>query len=117
MSARTYDPRLLRYAPATRSLVAVTVVLGTLAAIALVAQAWLLADVIWSALDAGKGLSQLQAPLEALLFVVAARAAITWLSQVAASRTATRAKSQLRAALLATGRRDRTRRPRARAQR
>ncbi len=100
MSARTYDPRLLRYAPATRSLVAVTVVLGTLAAIALVAQAWLLADVIWSALDAGKGLSQLQAPLEALLFVVAARAAITWLSQVAASRTATRAKSQLRAALL-----------------
>ncbi|HXW59266.1 MAG TPA: thiol reductant ABC exporter subunit CydD [Solirubrobacteraceae bacterium] len=100
MSARTYDPRLLRHAPATRTLLAVTVALGTLAAVALVAQAWLLADVIGSAVDGHSGVAQLRGPLAALLGVVVARAAIAWLSQVAASRTGARAKSQLRAGLL-----------------
>ena len=100
MRARTYDPRLLRHAPATRTLLVAAVLLGTLAAAALVAQAWLLADVIGSAVDGHDSLSQLRDPLAALLGVVIARATIAWLAQVAASRTGARAKSQLRASLL-----------------
>ena len=100
MSSRAYDPRLLRDAPATRWLLGVSVLLGTLAALALVAQASLLADIVGEAFDGGKGVAQLRGPLEALLGVVLARAVIAWSSEVAASRASARAKSQLRAGLL-----------------
>jgi len=79
----------------------VSVALGVLSALLIVAQAWLLADVVARAFIGGRSLAQLRAPLVALLAVVLARAALAWAAELAASRSSARAKSQLRAALLA----------------
>lgn len=97
---RALDPRLLRYASATRTFLFISVALGTLSALSIVAQAWLLADVVASAFVHDEGLEQLQAPLIALLCVVAARALVAWTAELVASRCSAQAKSQLRGALL-----------------
>jgi len=97
---RALDPRLLLYARATRAFLVVSVLLGLLSGLLIVAQAWLLADVVARAFIGGRGLAQLQAPLIALLGVVLARAVVAWGAELAASRSSARAKSQLRAALM-----------------
>jgi thiol reductant ABC exporter CydD subunit len=97
---RALDPRLLRYARATRTFLFVSVGLGVLSALLIVAQAWLLADVVASAFRGGRDLAQLRAPLIVLLCVVLARASVAWGAELAASRSSARAKSQLRAVLL-----------------
>jgi thiol reductant ABC exporter CydD subunit len=94
------DPRLLRYARATRTFLCLSVGLGTACALLIVAQAWLLAEVVASAFSSGKSLAQVQAPLIVLLCVVVARAVVAWAAELAASRCSARAKSQLRTALL-----------------
>jgi thiol reductant ABC exporter CydD subunit len=95
-----FDPRLSRYARATRTFLLATVGLGTLSALLIVAQAWLLAEVVASAFTAGESLARLQTPLIALLCVVVARALLAWAAELAAARCSARAKSQLRRALL-----------------
>jgi thiol reductant ABC exporter CydD subunit len=97
---RALDPRLLRYARATRTFLFVSVALGSLGALLIVAQAWLLADVVARAFIGGDGLARLQTPLAVLLVVVVARAVLAWAAELAASRSSARAKSQLRTALL-----------------
>jgi ATP-binding cassette subfamily C protein CydD len=97
---RALDPRLLRYARATRAFLVVSVALGSLGALLIVAQAWLLADVVARAFVGGRSLAQLRTPLTVLLAVVVARALLAWAAELAASRSSARAKSQLRAALL-----------------
>lgn len=97
---RALDPRLLRYARATRTFLFVSVALGSLGALLIVAQAWLLADVVARAFIGGRSLAQLRTPLVVLLVVVVARAVLAWAAELAASRSSARAKSQLRTALL-----------------
>ena len=97
---RALDPRLLRYARATRTFLFVSVALGSLGALLIVAQAWLLADVVARAFIGGASLSRLHTPLALLLVVVVARALLAWAAELAASRSSARAKSQLRTALL-----------------
>jgi ATP-binding cassette subfamily C protein CydCD len=97
---RALDPRLLRYAHATRTFLFLSVALGSLRALLIVGQAWLLVDVVVGAFSHGKDLSQLQGPLIALLFVVLARALVAWAAELAAGRCSAQAKSQLRRALL-----------------
>jgi thiol reductant ABC exporter CydD subunit len=97
---RALDPRLLRYARATRAFLLASVSLGVVSAVLIVAQAWLLADVVSRAFRGGEGLAQLRGPLIALLVVVLARAARAWAAELAAGRASARAKSQLREALL-----------------
>jgi thiol reductant ABC exporter CydD subunit len=97
---RALDPRLLLYARATRTFLFVAVVLGVLSALLIVAQAWLLADVVSSAFLGGRSLAQLRTPLILLLLVILARATVAWAAELAASRSSARAKSQLRAVLL-----------------
>jgi thiol reductant ABC exporter CydD subunit len=97
---RALDQRLLAYARATRTFLFLSIGLGVLSALLIVAQAWLLADVVARAFLGGNGLAQLQTPLLVLLLVVLARATVAWLAELAASRSSARAKSQLRAALL-----------------
>ena len=97
---RALDRRLLAYARATRTFLFLSVSLGVLSALLIVAQAWLLADVIARAFLGGRSLEQLQTPLTVLLLVVLARATVAWVAELAASRSSARAKSQLRAALL-----------------
>ncbi len=94
------DPRLLRYARVTRTFIVASIALGSISALLIVAQAWLLADVIAGALDAGKGVAQLRVPLEALLAVVVVRALVAWAAEVVANGSSARCKQQLRAALL-----------------
>jgi thiol reductant ABC exporter CydD subunit len=77
-----------------------SVSLGTLSALLIVSQAWLLADVVASAFSDGERLAQLETPLVLLLCVVVARAVVAWGAELAASRCSARAKSQLRGALL-----------------
>ena len=62
---RALDPRLLRYARATRTFLFVSVSLGVLSALLIVAQAWLLADVVSRAFIGGSGVAQLHTPLAA----------------------------------------------------
>lgn len=97
---RALDPRLLRYARATRTFLFASVSLGALSALLIVSQAWLLADVVASAFSGGKSVAQLQTPLAVLLCVVVARAVVAWAAELAAGRSSAQAKSQLRGALL-----------------
>jgi ATP-binding cassette subfamily C protein CydCD len=98
---RALDPRLLRYARATRTFLFLSVTLGALRALLIVAQAWLLVDVVVAAFSHGQGLAQLQTPLILLLCVVVARALVAWAAELAAGACSARAKSQLRGVLLA----------------
>jgi thiol reductant ABC exporter CydD subunit len=101
--SRVLDPRLLRYARATRPFIAASVALGTARALLIVAQAWLLAEIVTRAFQHHQGTGSLRAPIAALLAVVLARALVAWASELAAARSCARAKSQLRARLLAHG--------------
>jgi ATP-binding cassette subfamily C protein CydD len=69
------EARLLRYARATRAYVGVTVLLGLLLAVLIVAQATLLADGITAVFLYGAGVHDLAPTLIRLALVVAARAA------------------------------------------
>ncbi|GAA1608469.1 thiol reductant ABC exporter subunit CydD [Actinoplanes couchii] len=103
------DPRLLRYARATRTYLAATVVLGGIHAVLLIAQAVLLADAITAVFLDGAGIGDLTTGilgfttpvLVALVAVIAAKAAVAWLQEVASARSAAAVKSQLRNRLLA----------------
>ena len=94
------DPRLTTYARATRPFLAALVALGAVTALLVIAQAWLLADIIAAALGARRGIGSLSLPLTALLCVVLARSAVAWGRELVAQRASTRTKAQLRAALL-----------------
>jgi ATP-binding cassette, subfamily C, bacterial CydCD len=91
---------LLQHARATRSFLFLSVALGSLRALLIVAQAWLLVDVVVGAFSHGEDLSHLKGALIALLFVVMARALVAWGAELAAGRSSAQAKSQLRRALL-----------------
>jgi thiol reductant ABC exporter CydD subunit len=97
---RALDARLLRHARATRPFLLASVSLGVLSALLIVAQAWLVADVVSRAFRGGEGLARLHAPLIALLLVVLARAARAWAAELLAARASAQAKSQLRGELL-----------------
>jgi thiol reductant ABC exporter CydD subunit len=94
------DPKLLHYARATRAFLFVSVALGVLTALLIVAQAWLLAGVVARAFLGGEGASALRTPLIWLALVVLARAGVAWAAELAAARSSAQAKSQLRGALL-----------------
>ncbi|MGW9208359.1 thiol reductant ABC exporter subunit CydD [Embleya sp. NPDC055664] len=95
------DPRLLTHARATRGFLALTVVLGTAGAGLVLVQAALLARVIVAAFEEGAGVGDLWPELGLLAGVIAARSAISWLTEVVAHRTSAAVKSQLRSRLLA----------------
>ncbi|MCX5554651.1 thiol reductant ABC exporter subunit CydD [Streptomyces sp. NBC_00038] len=95
------DPRLLRYARATRLFLAASVALGTLGAGLLLCQATLIADVVTGAFQDGRSLNSLQGSLFLLAAVSAGRAAVAWLTETAAHRASAAVKSELRGRLLA----------------
>jgi thiol reductant ABC exporter CydD subunit len=101
--SRALDPRLVRHARATRRFIVVSVALGCVAALLIVAQAWLIAYVVAEAFLGGHDLDQLGVPMGVLGGVVLARAAVAWVAELAAARASAQAKSQLRADLLAAG--------------
>jgi thiol reductant ABC exporter CydD subunit len=94
------DPRLLRYARATRAYLVVSVLLGMTTALLILAQAWLLARLVDGAFLGGQGLADLTGPLLALGAVVVVRALVVWASELAAHRSSALVKSELRSGLL-----------------
>ncbi|WP_260604418.1 thiol reductant ABC exporter subunit CydD, partial [Streptomyces sp. WAC05374] len=95
------DPRLLRYARATRLFLAAVVVLGVLGAALVVAQAMLIAEVVVGAFQRGLGVQDLGTPLLLLAVVAAGRGLVSWLTELAAHRASAAVKSELRRRLLA----------------
>jgi len=92
---RILDPRLLRRARATRSLLVADAVLGVASALLVLAQAVLLARIAARAFG-GASLADVRPALVALVAVVAGRAAVVWGFEVAGRRAATEVISQLR---------------------
>ena len=89
------DPRLWRRAAATRRYLASAVVVGTLTAVLVVAQAWLLSRGI-AGVVADRSTGAALAVLPGLVAVFAGRAALSWLGTVLAQRASAAVKSQLR---------------------
>jgi ATP-binding cassette subfamily C protein CydCD len=97
---RPLDPRLLRYARSTRGFIVLAVVLGVFTAVLVIAQARLLSDVIVKVTSGGETWDQVRTGVYLVGLVFALRAAISWLSEVAAVRASARAKAELREATL-----------------
>jgi thiol reductant ABC exporter CydD subunit len=76
-----------------------SVALGAAGALLIVAQAWLVAEIVARAFLQGSDTTQLRTPAIALLLVVLGRAAVAWASELTAARCSARAKSQLRMGL------------------
>ncbi|UXY28628.1 thiol reductant ABC exporter subunit CydD [Streptomyces sp. HUAS TT20] len=95
------DPRLLRYARATRLFLVAVVALGALGAGLVIAQAMLIAEVVVGAFQHGQSASELRTPLVLLVAVAAGRALVSWLTELAAHRASAAVKSELRGRLLA----------------
>ncbi|MFV8130233.1 thiol reductant ABC exporter subunit CydD [Streptomyces syringium] len=95
------DPRLLRYAAATRFFLAASVVLGLAGAGLVIAQAMLIAEVVTGAFQHGRTTADLATPLVLLAAVAVGRAAVSWLTELAAHRASAAVKSELRGRLLA----------------
>ncbi|MHA7957332.1 thiol reductant ABC exporter subunit CydD [Streptomyces sp. L500] len=94
------DPRLLRYAAATRLFLAASVVLGLAGAGLVIAQAMLVAEVVTGAFQRGLTARDLGLPLALLAAVALGRAAVAWLTELAAHRASAAVKSALRTRLL-----------------
>jgi thiol reductant ABC exporter CydD subunit len=97
---KAVDARLLKWGRPTRIYLGLSVVLGTLRGLLLIAQAWLLATVIAGAFISKKDLAELRQPIELLLAVVVVRAGVSWASEWSANRCSAQVKSMLRAALV-----------------
>jgi thiol reductant ABC exporter CydD subunit len=98
---KALDPRLLRYARASRTFLILSVSVGTALALLAVAQAALLATGITAVFQRGAGLNDLRGLMVGLAAVIAVRAALSWLQDVAAQRSGQAVKAQLRQQLFA----------------
>ncbi|MGW0916210.1 thiol reductant ABC exporter subunit CydD [Streptomyces sp. NPDC002784] len=94
------DPRLLRYARATRLFLVAVVGLGVVGALLVIAQAMLIAEVVVGAFQHGLPVSGLTTPLLLLGAVALGRAFVAWLTELAAHRASAAVKSELRGRLL-----------------
>ncbi len=95
------DPRLLRYARATRLFLTAVVVLGLAGAALVIAQAMFIAEIVVGAFQKGLSVSDLTTPLLLLAGVAVARGLVSWLTELAAHRASAAVKSELRGRLLA----------------
>ncbi|WP_333735980.1 thiol reductant ABC exporter subunit CydD [Streptomyces sp. IBSBF 2806] len=94
------DPRLLRYAGATRVFLVAVVGLGAVGAALVIAQAMLIAEAVVGAFQHGMSVAELSTPLLLLAAVAVGRALVAWLTELAAHRASAAVKSELRGRLL-----------------
>ncbi|MGW9129614.1 thiol reductant ABC exporter subunit CydD [Streptomyces sp. NPDC055681] len=94
------DPRLLRYARATRVFLAAVVALGVVGAALVITQAMLIADVVVGGFEDGLTVPGLRTPLILLVAVALGRGLVSWLTELAAYRASAAVKSELRGRLL-----------------
>lgn len=95
---RPVDPRLLRYARASRPFFALLALIGAAQTLVIIAIAWLLTRAITGVID-GMPPAQVAETLGLLAVAVAARAGLLWLREGASARAAARVQGQLRAGL------------------
>lgn len=96
---RPVDPRLLRYATASRGFFVAIAAIGFAQTLVIAAFAWLLTRAITGAI-AGTAVSDLAPTLVALAGVVAARGGLLWTRELVSARAAARVEAQLRAQLV-----------------
>ncbi|GAB7032202.1 thiol reductant ABC exporter subunit CydD [Streptomyces sp. NPDC021749] len=101
------DPRLLRYAHATRGFLIAVVFLGLAGAGLVVGQAMLIAEIVVGAFRHGLGPGPLATPLVLLAAVSVGRGLVSWLTELAAHRASAAVKSELRMRLVARAARQR----------
>ncbi|MEU1708533.1 thiol reductant ABC exporter subunit CydD [Streptomyces sp. NPDC005706] len=94
------DPRLLRYARATRPFLVAVVGLGAIGAGLVIAQAMLIAEVVTGAFQRGQAVDELRTPLLLLAAVAVGRSVVAWLTELAAHRASAAVKSELRERVL-----------------
>ncbi|MET7795459.1 thiol reductant ABC exporter subunit CydD [Streptomyces decoyicus] len=94
------DPRLLRYAHATRGFLVAVVVLGLAGAGLVVGQAMLIAEIVVGAFQHDLDPGALTTPLALLAAISVGRALIAWLTELAAHRAGAAVKSELRMRLI-----------------
>ncbi|ALV34725.1 thiol reductant ABC exporter subunit CydD [Streptomyces sp. CdTB01] len=94
------DPRLLRYARATRLFMVAVVGLGAVGAALVIAQAMLIAETVVGAFQHSLSVGELRTPLLLLAAVAGGRALVSWLTELAAHRASAAVKSELRGRLL-----------------
>ncbi|MGW1592518.1 thiol reductant ABC exporter subunit CydD [Streptomyces sp. NPDC002343] len=94
------DPRLLRYARATRLFLVAVVGLGAVGAGLVIAQAMLVAEIVVGAFQHGRSAGDLRTPLLLLVAVAVGRSSVAWLTELAAHRAGAAVKSELRGRLL-----------------
>jgi ATP-binding cassette subfamily C protein CydD len=99
-SGKPVDPRLLKYATASRWFFAAIAAIALAQTAVIVAFAWLLTRAITGAVD-GIPPAELLPTLCALALVVAVRAVLLWTREAVAARAAARVQTQLRTALVA----------------
>lgn len=97
---RPLDPRLLRYASATRLTMAGGAVVAVLQTAAVVAFAWLVTQLVVRAI-AGAALGELGALFAGLVVLVVVRGALLWLAEAVSARGGAAAVGQLRSQLVA----------------
>lgn len=90
------DPRLVKHSGAVRRHLAVSVALGSLTAVAVVLQAWLIATVVSRGFDAQGLTAKVSGLIVGVALCFAVRGALGWAHQTAANRAALVVKSQLR---------------------
>ncbi|MAP62586.1 MAG: thiol reductant ABC exporter subunit CydD [Microbacterium sp.] len=93
------DPRLLRYARASRGFFGAIAVISLAQTLVVIAFAWLVTQAVTGVVD-GAAPSELVPTLAALAGVVALRAGLLWAREAVSSRAAARVESQLRDRLL-----------------
>ena len=98
---RPYDPRLTRYARATRGYLGLSTMVGVATVVLVITQAALLAEAIAGVSLGDRDLASLRGPLVGLAGVIVGRALLSYLQELAAHRTSAAVKSQLRERLLA----------------
>jgi ATP-binding cassette, subfamily C, bacterial CydCD len=93
---RPVDPRLFGQAASARVPLLLTVVCGVTTAVLIVAQAWLLSQVIVDVFQHGDSVAQVRPMALGALVVFLARAVAAWAQDVAAQRAGAEVKAQLR---------------------
>ncbi|MFG2207065.1 thiol reductant ABC exporter subunit CydD [Streptomyces sp. NPDC048638] len=94
------DPRLLRYARATRLFLVAVVILGLAGAGLVVGQAMLIAEIVVGAFQHDLDLGGLTAPVALLAGLSVGRGLVSWLTELAAHRASAAVKSELRMRLI-----------------
>ncbi|HYX48917.1 MAG TPA: ABC transporter transmembrane domain-containing protein, partial [Ktedonobacteraceae bacterium] len=98
---KAQDNKLLAYLKPTRGILAFTVVLGLLGAIATIAQMSLLSTIVNAVFLLHKDLAQIFLPLALLMGAIIIRASLLWWREVTSQRAAIRLKTSLRERIFA----------------